>query len=229
MLVPVRYLVNGATIVQEAADAISYFHVELDRHDVLLAEGLPTESYLDTANRSVFANGGGPVVLHADFSRRVWEARGCAPLVLEGAVLAGLRRRLLERASELGHGATADAGLRLEVGGAAVEPQACGDTLYVALPDGARELALLSRSFVPAEVQAAACDTRRLGIAVAFDEAPVALDGPRLLDGWHAAEGGWRWTDGTARLDVRVACLVMLRLAPVGACRYWLAAVARAA
>ena len=52
VLVPVRYLVNGATIVQEAADAISYFHVELDRHDVLLAEGLPTESYLDTANRS---------------------------------------------------------------------------------------------------------------------------------------------------------------------------------
>lgn len=232
VLVPMRYLVNGATIVQEAAGAITYFHVELDRHDVLLAEGLPTESYLNTGNRSAFANGGGPVVLHADFSRRVWETQGCAPLVLEGAALAGLRRRLLERAMELGHGATADAGLRLEVDGAAVEPQAYGDTLYVGLPDGARELALLSRSFVPAEVETTACDTRRLGIAVAavaFDEAPVALEGPRLLNGWHAIEGGWRWTDGAARLDVRGASPVMLRLAPVGAGRYWLAAVAQAA
>jgi collagen type I/II/III/V/XI/XXIV/XXVII alpha len=42
--------------VQVAVDAVTYFHVELPRHDVLLAEGLAAESYLDTGNRSVFAN-----------------------------------------------------------------------------------------------------------------------------------------------------------------------------
>jgi hypothetical protein len=55
LLVPVRYLINDATIVQEPVDAITYWHVELPTHDVLLAEGLPVESYLDTGNRGAFA------------------------------------------------------------------------------------------------------------------------------------------------------------------------------
>jgi hypothetical protein len=36
-----------------------YVHVELDRHDILLAEGLPAESYLDTGNRAAFGTQGG--------------------------------------------------------------------------------------------------------------------------------------------------------------------------
>ena len=53
-LVPVRYLVNGATIAYAPAEHATYFHVELDRHEVILAEGLPVESYLDTGNRDAF-------------------------------------------------------------------------------------------------------------------------------------------------------------------------------
>jgi len=53
-LIPVRYLINGASIVQEWTETIVYLHVELDTHDVLLAEGLPCESYLDTGNRAAF-------------------------------------------------------------------------------------------------------------------------------------------------------------------------------
>jgi len=55
-LIPVRYLVNGASVVQEDVDEVAYWHVELRRHDVLLAEGLPAESYLDTGNRHAFAS-----------------------------------------------------------------------------------------------------------------------------------------------------------------------------
>ena len=58
VLIPIRYLVNGASVAQEKVDTVTYWHVELDRHDVLLAEGLAAESYLDTGNRSAFANGG---------------------------------------------------------------------------------------------------------------------------------------------------------------------------
>jgi hypothetical protein len=54
-LVPVRHLINGVTIVQQPVDAIDYWHVELPAHAVLLAEGLPVESYLDTGNRRVLA------------------------------------------------------------------------------------------------------------------------------------------------------------------------------
>ena len=56
-LIPVRYLVNGASIAQVETDSVTYWHVELDRHDVILAEGLAAESYLDTGNRSVFVKG----------------------------------------------------------------------------------------------------------------------------------------------------------------------------
>lgn len=37
---------------------VTYIHVELPAHDVVLAEGLPAESYLDTGNRAGFVNGG---------------------------------------------------------------------------------------------------------------------------------------------------------------------------
>ncbi len=53
-LVPVRHLINGGTTVQEPADEVTYYHVELATHDVILAEELPRESYLDTGNHAAF-------------------------------------------------------------------------------------------------------------------------------------------------------------------------------
>ncbi|MEJ0019381.1 MAG: Hint domain-containing protein [Acetobacteraceae bacterium] len=78
-LIPVRYLVNGRQIRRLTRKTVTYWHVELDRHDVVLAEGLPVESYLDTGDRANFANGGRVVALHPDFASRIWEAAGCAP------------------------------------------------------------------------------------------------------------------------------------------------------
>jgi autotransporter passenger strand-loop-strand repeat protein len=52
VLIPVRHLINGNTIRREQVSQMTYYHLELDRHDVLLAGGLPCESYLDTGNRS---------------------------------------------------------------------------------------------------------------------------------------------------------------------------------
>ncbi len=54
VLVPVRALINGSTIVQEPVAEVSYYHIELATHEVILAEGLPCESYLDTGNRAAF-------------------------------------------------------------------------------------------------------------------------------------------------------------------------------
>ena len=70
VLIQAERLVNGISVVQEAWDRVTYWHVELERHDVLLAEGLPTESYLDTGNRAAFANGGAFLELHPDFKPR---------------------------------------------------------------------------------------------------------------------------------------------------------------
>jgi hypothetical protein len=56
VLIPAKELVNDATIVQELDfGEVHYFHIELEQHDILLAEGLTAESYLDTGNRDAFA------------------------------------------------------------------------------------------------------------------------------------------------------------------------------
>jgi ELWxxDGT repeat protein len=96
VLIPIRYLINGRTVVQEPATRITYWHVELPRHAVLLAEGLAAESYLETGQRDAFANGGAAVRLHPDFAARVREAQACAPIMVTGPVVAALRARLSE-------------------------------------------------------------------------------------------------------------------------------------
>ncbi len=103
VLVPVGLLVNGRTIVQERRDSVTYWHVELPQHDVLLAEGAPCESYLDTNNRADFGMGG-VAALHPDFGAtadEIWRARACAPQCRNGARLAAIRARLEVRADTL--------------------------------------------------------------------------------------------------------------------------------
>jgi len=101
VLIPVRYLINGTTVAQQAVDEVTYFHVELPQHDVIFAEGLPAESYLDTGNRGAFENGGGAVQLHPDFALRVWLAQACADQITHGPKLDAARRRLRARAAML--------------------------------------------------------------------------------------------------------------------------------
>lgn len=98
VLIPVKYLINDETIVQEPCDSVTYYHLELPRHDVVLAEGLPAESYLDTGDRGNFANGGRPIVLYPDFSSRIWEAEGCAEIIIVGPKLDVVRARLARAA-----------------------------------------------------------------------------------------------------------------------------------
>ena len=94
VLVPVKHLIDGDAIAQVPVDSVTYYHVELTRHAVLLAEGLPAESYLDVGDRSHFANGGIVATLHPDLACRVWEAAACAPLVVSGPRLDAVKRRL---------------------------------------------------------------------------------------------------------------------------------------
>ena len=52
VLVPAASLVNGTTIEQEAAMVrVDYILIELARHDLILAEGAATETFLDDDSR----------------------------------------------------------------------------------------------------------------------------------------------------------------------------------
>ena len=222
VLIPVRYLINGATIRQEAVARVTYWHVELPRHDVLLAEGLPAESYLDTGNRSAFAGQSGAMQLHPDFARRVWETAACARLVVAGAELAAVRAMLLAQARMLGHGTTGDPALRLVVDGATIAGEPAGGRIRFVLPVGASQARLMSLRMRPAEMFAEGADERWLGVAVsgiALDGAAVPLDDARLGGGWHAVEPGFRWSDGNGAIDVTGAAALEVVVAVTG--RYW--------
>ena len=223
-LIPVRYLVNGATVAREEVGAVTYWHVELDAHDVLLAHGVPCESYLDTGNRGAFVECEGAAMLHADFARRVWERDGCAPLAVDGAPVEAVRRMLVARADALGHVLTDDPDLLVLVDGISTVSNRIGENIYrFRLRPGTRTACLVSRNGRPAETSPTAVDHRRLGVAVAalrLDGESIALDDPRLGAGWHAPEPGWRWTDGRAAVSLAgESCLdVTVALAQ----RYWL-------
>jgi hypothetical protein len=101
-LIPVKYLINDKTIAQQPIDEVEYYHVELARHDLVLSEGLPTESYLDTGDREKFNCAGIRISLYPDFfaplypdqSSLIWEAKGCAPLVVTGPEVVAARKLL---------------------------------------------------------------------------------------------------------------------------------------
>jgi autotransporter-associated beta strand protein len=94
-------LVNGTTIFQEQNTThVTYHHIELAAHDVLMAEGLPCESYLDTGNKTMFDTVSGVIILHPDFCHGPG-AIFCAPLIRDGEPLDSLRATLTRRALSL--------------------------------------------------------------------------------------------------------------------------------
>lgn len=87
-LVPAVQLVDGERIVRDPAGAgAEYLHIELDSHDLLLAEGIPVESYLPsgTEQRRLFQSVQG-------CSAR--DTRPCLPRLEDGEALRALRARL---------------------------------------------------------------------------------------------------------------------------------------
>ena len=202
-LVQIDKLLNDATIAQVEQEEVWVWHVELDRHDVLLADGMPSESFLNDGNREAFEDA--PVVrLDPDFLPRD-EAATCLPVQREPAMLAALRARLLVRAAELGWTQFGDAGVHLLADGQPIEPEWDGQDCIFRLDAPAQEVWLMSRWSVPAHLAADCEDARRLGVAAAS----VAVDGqtcslPTLGEGWHGLEndrdGEFRWTTGRAQL-----------------------------
>jgi hypothetical protein len=189
VLIQAEKLINDATIVQVPRESVEYWHVELDSHDVILAEGLTAESYLDTGNRAGFFNNGGAYVeAHPDFRPKHW-AETCAPLVFQGAILQGVKTRLLERAQALGYGLTADSDLHIVAAGERIEPLFCTEQrIAFVIPPGRQQIELRCRGFVPAHIDAASDDQRRLGVCVGR----LQIDGVELpLDDAAAFEYGW--------------------------------------
>jgi hypothetical protein len=181
VLVPLLQLVNGATIRREAdRGPAAYFHIGLERHDLLMTEGLPVES------------SGMPA------------GEVCAPRVNAGPKLSFIRRRLHEIALQAGFILHQDSRLQAYAGQAVLQPEIHSAGKVQAarflLPPGTSRLLLLAQSAAPAETDPDSDDRREVSICLRQPRAK----GQRLTlgQGWHAAAKGdlGRWMGGTGEI-----------------------------
>lgn len=212
-LVPVKYLVNGATIIRDSTTpAVTYFHIELDHHDILIAENLAVESYIDTGNRNAFANCAGTPRPNPVFGRgRQWDSRAAANLCTAGPLLRDIRRALLARVTALGYRHRTIPAISLLANGKPI-PRAFGAATLPCfrLPPGHDGVwTIRSAAFVPAEMSCGDTDDedwRELGIAirrVKLDLKSVALR-DIARSGIHPRAAGdvADWTDGNATIEI---------------------------
>ena len=181
-LIPARSLTNGFTIRQVSRPRVKYFHIELETHSLVWAEGALTESFLECGNRSAFENGGPVRQLFPAFNGIDYQAmriaRSCAPFADNGPVVHEVRRRLLLQARIP---MTRDHGTIVEF---------VGDRAIIR-----------SRVAVPGHTELDPGDKRSLGVKIgtlSVDGRSIPLDHPLLTEGWHAAEPDGRWTNGQA-------------------------------
>jgi hypothetical protein len=172
LLIPAMMLVNGQTITQQfETRSFEYYHVELEEFDILLAENVPAESYVDTGNRSMFQNAK-EVDLNPDFGPAEGrpEVEGIT-VVREGAQVEAVRKQLLARAEQMtGARRTKDAELRIEVDGQVIEatPEFVKEGVYsFELPANAGDIRILSRSATVRDVTPLARrDIRQIGVGL---------------------------------------------------------------
>jgi hypothetical protein len=210
-LIPASSLINGSTIRRVDVDSVTYWHVELDSHDILLAENLPAESYIEMGNRGFFSEAQ-VVALDAPPDARDHDAF-CRPFQSDGPLVDAVRERLRIRALALGWRLEEQplGDLHLVVDGARVEPAVRGLAIRFTLPARAREVWLVSHTSRPRDIGAAA-DARELGVCLrqltVHDgfEPPRQIDigDPRLSVGFGDLERDgaltWRWSLGRALL-----------------------------
>ncbi len=223
-LIPVRMLVNGRSIIFDITISnFTYYHVELHEHSILLAEGLPVESYLDNGDRGKFSN-----AEIADIRPKLtirapgaMDSQRVVPLCVTSDAVKPCWEALNKRADALGlpdYGIelslTNDPDVHLLTGnGTVIRPfRSAEDRVWFIVPAGSRPVSLVSRTARPCDTMGRYIDDRRaLGVSVgevALHEGAnrilitAHLAAP-FLKGWHAPEGPkYRWTSGHAQLPL---------------------------
>ncbi|WP_158927551.1 Hint domain-containing protein [Acidisphaera sp. S103] len=205
VLIPVEFLVNHRSIVwDDRAQEVEIYHVELDQHHILIANGAPAESYRDDGNRWLFQN--------ANSGWDLPPQEPYAPVLTGGPVVDEVWHRLLDRAgpTEL-PSLTDDADLHLIVDGMRVDAREQTDGTHMfRLRSQPKSVIIGSRAAAPAELGFAR-DPRCLGAAlrrVTIRQGAkfmlIDADDERLTDGFHDYEPAEniRWTNGYAALPI---------------------------
>lgn len=103
-LVAPELLVNGTTITRMDLERVDYFHIKLEAHDVIFAEGAPAETYVVHGNLKSFNNWPEHEALFGPVENESATA-DYAPRLRKGPALDVIRQQIAARADTLGHGA----------------------------------------------------------------------------------------------------------------------------
>lgn len=194
--------------------------METEQHSVITADGMLTESYLDTGNRSSFRQEGRVVALHG--TARTWEKDAGAPLCVDRAFVEPLFRMLEWREDSVAGcqtsanapALTQDPDLHLVTEtDAVVRPMRKAAHHYsFMLPPGTQSVRIVSRTSRPADVTGPFVDDRRsMGVAVADillfcakSQHDISAHRQAVKPaGWYPSEGAQCvWTNGDAELPL---------------------------
>ena len=218
--VPARMLVNGRSIYYDySITSYDYYHIETEQHSVIWANGMLTESYLDTGNRNTFKNDQKVVSLFNNI--KTWDNDAAAPLNVHRDFVEPIYNQINKRALDINfelqteHFAlTSDPNLYLTTElGTIIQPHACNNGKYIFnIPEGIDKVDLISRTGRPCETVGSFIDDRReLGVLVGnvfvinkndIHEITDHLSNPDLT-GWDVIEQSpCRWTKGKATLNI---------------------------
>jgi hypothetical protein len=207
VLIPVEFLVNHRSILwDDHAQEVTIYHIELETHDVLIADGAAAESYRDDGNRWLFQN-----------ANEGWDQPPkppCAPVLTGGPAVDAVWRRLLGRARGRARSTTSNPDLHLMADGRRIDGARIGGLHAFTLDRVPHALHIVSRAAAPQELGLAR-DPRMLGVAirriVAAQGARLRVleaDDMRLTAGFHefetdgSTDQGFRWTNGEATLPI---------------------------
>ncbi|MCP1247266.1 Hint domain-containing protein [Acetobacter cerevisiae] len=217
--IPARMLVNGRSIFfDKSITSYDYYHVETEEHSVIMADGMLTESYLDTGNRHSFSQKG--KVTSISSRNLTWKA-AAAPLMVSRETIEPLFRQIEARAERAGYAVqtesrplTNDSDLHLKTNaGAIIRPirQNNGRVMFM-IPSDIQSVRIVSNASRPCDVIGPFIDDRRsLGVLVGtvtlFESNKTLTLTNHLhdaqLSGWNnVEEGTMRWTSGNALLPL---------------------------
>jgi len=218
--VPARMLVNGRSIYfDKSITSYDYYHIETEAHSVIMADGMLTESYLDTGNRNTFSHKGNVVSIGS--SRNLSWDDASAPLTVSRETVEPLFRNIENRADKAGFAIqtearplTNESDLHLTTDtGAVIRParENNGRVMFM-IPSGVENVRIISNASRPCDVIGPFVDDRRqLGVLVGtvtlFESNRTRTLTDHLhdaqLSGWsNVEEGTMRWTSGNALLPL---------------------------
>ncbi|MGD7069352.1 Hint domain-containing protein [Acetobacter sp. AAB5] len=212
--VPVRMLVNGVSIFYDKSiTSYDYYHVETDQHSVIIADGMLTESYLDTGNRHTFRQEG--TVIRLRGAHHNWAEDAGAPLCTDRDFVEPLFRKLEARnrnseSTSVSVELTYDPNLHLITeNGTTLRPlRQEGQHYSFILPANTKSVRIVSRANRPTDVIGPFVNDRRLmGVAVGDVHFLSAKHQHKITshlqaqkpEGWH--DTNWTdcaWTNGNA-------------------------------